>query len=37
MVVASELATPGSVMRNVLRTRPSSIGSSHVSCCSLLP
>ena len=37
MVVASELATAGSVMRKALRIRPSSSGSSHWSFCSWVP
>ena len=37
MFVASLLATSGSVIRNALRSRPSSSGSSHCSCCSGVP
>jgi len=37
MLVASELATPGSVMVNADRIRPSSSGSSQVSRCSWVP
>ncbi len=37
MVVASEEATPGSVMQNAERIRPSNRGSSHRARCSSLP
>ena len=37
MLVASEEATPGSVMRKALRIRPSSSGSSHSSFCACVP
>ncbi len=37
MLVASELATPGSVIVNADRIRPSSSGSSHSSRCSGVP
>ena len=37
MLVASDDATPGSVIRNALRIRPSSSGSSHSSFCAWLP
>ena len=37
MVVASEEATPGSVIPKALRIRPSSNGSSHSAFCASLP
>ena len=37
MFVASELATPGSVMQNADLIRPSSSGASQRSCCSRVP
>ena len=37
MLVASELATPGSVIVNADRIRPSSSGSSHASRCAWVP
>ena len=37
MLVASELATSGSVMANAERISPSSSGCSHCSCCSGVP
>jgi len=37
MLVASELATPCSVMAKLERILPSMRGLSHLACCSLLP